>query len=65
MFGHDILHHGPVSWFSPLIFCTLPVMYGVGAIFIITGTVSLLALAPFWWLVLRSRRRAARPVHPA
>ncbi len=40
----------------PLIFGVVLVWWGVDAIFIIAGILSLLSLAPFWLLVLRSRR---------
>jgi len=49
----------------PLIFGALLVVYGVDAIFIIAGIVSLLTLAPFWWLVLRSKKLTARAALPA
>ena len=40
----------------PLIFGAVLVWWGVDAIFIIAGILSLFALVPFWYLVLRSRR---------
>ncbi len=49
----------------PLIFGALLVMYGIDAIFIIAGIVSLATLVPFWWLVLRSKKMAARPAIPS
>lgn len=45
----------------PLIFGVILVVYGINAIFIVAGVISLLTLAPFWWLVLRSRKMMALP----
>jgi MFS family permease len=50
----------------PLIFGVIIVMYGAAAIFIIAGILSLLTLAPFWYLVLRSRKLVPPPeIRPA
>jgi MFS family permease len=40
----------------PLIFGVVLTAWGVDSIFIIAGVVSLLALIPFWFLVLRTRK---------
>ncbi len=48
----------------PLIFGTVLVMYGVDAIFILAGIISILTLAPFWLFVLRSRKFMAGRVSP-
>ena len=45
----------------PLIFGVILVIYGVAAIFIVAGVISLLTLAPFWLLVIRSRKMMVRP----
>jgi MFS family permease len=40
----------------PLIFGVVLIEWGINAIFILAGVVSLAVIIPFWWLVIRSRK---------